>query len=577
MKPPSLGVGTLPLLLSGLWCGVAVAQSPIDTLPRTFPHVVELGMIGSDSDDRMRTAQLLGETPPDGLLIRSTSSLTPRLPDQEGWWPRWAVIAPVVGVTWNSEIPFTLGEGPVWAGRGFTTQAVGGVQAEWGVLRLLLAPRISFTQNRDFALLPEMEAAGTFRPPWRKDWVSLDAPPRFGTEASTRVSAGESSISVVAGPLTIGFGTESQWWGPGIRNAIVMSDNALEIPHFVLRSSAPLRTRIGTLEAAWTMGRVEESPYFDTIQANDRRLLGGFVATLRPAWEPNLSLGLARTVYDQDRASDDWAGYFFDVLGRWASDDEEGFAPGQITSVFGRWIFPGDGLEVYAEWARHVVPESFEDLLVTPGHTQGYTMGLQWIRPVFDEGHLRLQSELTYLEYTASSRGRSSTSFYTHRTMPQGYTHRGRVIGAAIGPGASSQWVAADYLRPTWRAGLFGGRVRWDNDAYYFRTTPWGLAGHDVSVFGGVRGSYAHSRFRLDAEYIREERLNYLFQNRGTSWETTTDAVDVQNHVLRLTLTPLVRAGTRTAGGSPPPQPGEAIPLPPETPEPTPDSPTARR
>ncbi len=533
-------------------------------------------MIGRDSDDRMRTAQLLGEAPPDGLLIRSTSSLTPRLPDHGGWWPRWAVIAPTLGVTWNSEIPFTLGEGPVWAGRGFTTQVVGGVQAEWGPVRLVLAPRMSYTQNRDFPLHPQMDEAGTFRPPWRQDWLSFDAPLRFGDRAYSTVSEGESSISVSAGPITATFGTESQWWGPGIRNAIVVSDNAREIPHFALRSTAPLRTRIGTLEAAWMLGRLKESPYFDTIQANDRRMFGGFVATLRPAWEPNLSLGLARTVYDRDRASDDWAGYFFDVLGRWASDDEEGFSPGQVTSVFGRWIFPRDGLEVYAEWARHVVPHSFEDLLVTPSHTQGYTLGLQWMRPLTDEGHLRLQTEVTYLEFSKSARGRSSTPFYAHRTIPQGYTHGGQVIGAAIGPGSSSQWLGADYLRPDWRLGLFGGRVRWENDAYYFRTVPWGLAGHDVSIFGGIRGGYAFSRFRLDAEYIREERLNYLFQNRAVSWETTTDAVDIQNHVLRLTLTPLVRAGSRTTGGSPPPI-GEAIPIPPETPEPTPDSPTARR
>ena len=59
---------------------------------------------------------------------------------------------------------------------------------------------------------------------------------------------------------------------------------------------------------------------------------------------------------------------------------------------------------------------------------------------------LRLQAEHTYLEKSATSRDRPVGVYYTSRAVLQGYTHDGRVLGAAIGPGASSHWLAVDYF-----------------------------------------------------------------------------------------------------------------------------------
>ncbi len=181
-------------------------------------------------------------------------------------------------------------------------------------------------------------------------------------------------------------------------------------------------------------------------------------------------MGVARTVIAPVEGPGAVPARFADALTRWKTRDTVGAAAGrkheQILSLFGRWVLPGDGLEVYGEWARQELPTSLADFVGRPGYTQGYTLGLQWARQLASEGVFRLQSELTYLEQTSRTSPTSGyhlvRSFYTSASIPQGYTHRGQSLGAAIGPGSSSQWNAADYLKARWQLGAFVGRARWD-------------------------------------------------------------------------------------------------------------------
>ena len=250
--------------------------------------------------------------------------------------------------------------------------------------------------------------------------------------------------------------------GPGVRNAIVMSNNAPSIPHLFLRTTRPLETPIGAVEAKWMVGTLTESLFYDTIDANNLRSLSGLVVTLRPAFEPQLTFGLARVVYRPSDGTAETLRQALDVVSYGSvdsrSDSVSAEHPEQILSLFARWLLPAAGAEVYAEWARTELPHSVRDLLVEPNHSQGYTLGLQWARRVSsDGGVVRLQGELTYLEQSATFRKRPVPGYYVSRTVPQGYTQRGQSIGAAIGPGASSQWLAADYVRDGWQLGIQGG------------------------------------------------------------------------------------------------------------------------
>ncbi len=211
----------------------------------------------------------------------------------------------------------------------------------------------------------------------------------------------------------------------------------------------------------------------------------------------------------------------------------------QLFSLFGRWVFPASGFEMYGEWARQEGFGSVRELITAPEATAGYTAGLQWVAPGARAGRLRLQGEITNLEQNDAVRNRAQSSFYTSANVPQGYTNRGRVMGAAIGPGSSAQWVAADYLRRDWRLGVFAARTRTDEDALE-RIYTRNPRGHDVQGVAGLRAGGRVRGWEVAGEYSFGRRLNWLFQNTARAFDDF-DAVDVNVSSFVLSVSPAAR------------------------------------
>jgi hypothetical protein len=516
------------------------ARVPLGLLPMR-----QLRTIGGAEEEHLRLDRLLGRVPGTGSLIRSPSSETER--PRSGAIISASLVTPEAVIVRNSDLPFSFNEGTMWAGRGLSYRLMGGLRVDAGPIAAILAPQVVHQANREFQVIPFMNVVDSTRQPYSSPWhhrpASLDIPSRFGDAAFSVIDLGQSSLTAQLGPVSAGAGTENLWWGPGIRNAILMSSHAPGIPHVFLRTSGPLRTLLGELEGRWMLGRLEESEYFDYDPTNDVRSFSGLALELRPAFEPNLTLGLTRAVYAPAPGGRVGAAAAFDVFrGVGLPNARNNLlrepGPDQLFSLFGRWLFPAAGLETYAEWARYEQPSSLRDLLEMPHHSQGYTLGLQWAREIAGASALRLQGEATYLEPSASYRHRPVISWYASRPVPQGYTHRGQVIGASIGPGASSQWLAVDYFRGRGaQVGAFAGRIRWNNEAFY-RPQPRPFFSHDVTLFVGVRGGHAVGPVKVGAELSTGMRFNYLFQNWSTGFDPVR-AVDVRNHSLRLFVSPL--------------------------------------
>lgn len=480
-------------------------------------------LLGSPEEDRIRVAQLFGRASVAGSLIRSPSSTPGSVPNdssvESGF--RWSLVPPVVDAVWNSQVPFSLDEGNLWAGRGLSSRVTGGVRGNAGPVQFLIMPDVVHSENRAFNFLPStVPGRSAFSSPFLSGAVSADTPTRFGNEPLTILDAGQSAIWLPYGWVDVGASTENQWWGPALQNALVMSDNAPGIPELFVRTNRPIRSTAGTFEGKAMVGGLTESLFFDDSAGNDHRAISGIVATFAPALAPDLTFGVARAVYaNVDNGSPgDVLSHSLDALIRWRgtrpridSTGHNGYD--QVSSLFGRWVFPASGLEVYAEWARMLPPTSLRALLLAPQYTQGYTLGLQAAGHVQATALLRFQGEFTDLEQTPASRAADTLSFYTSDAVPQGYTQRGRAIGAAIGPGGSSQFLALDYLESRWNAGLFAQRIRWDDDAYYLQPTGISFFAHDVTVLAGVRGTARLYGSELHAELSVSQRLNYMFQN----------------------------------------------------------------
>ena len=507
----------------------------------------DLPVIGGPEADERRLRQLLGGETAESFVLQSLSSALGQ--PARGGDPGVELFLPRLDVAWNSDIPFSLNDGALRAERGWNSRVAFGLRASAGPLSVVLAPEYLYEQNGDFEPLSDRsEDAGSIpggrdslAAPWYSFDRGADLPLRFGYEQRRALAWGQSTASLDLGPISVGASTENRWWGPGIRNALVMSNHAGGIPHAFVRTPRPIVSRVGTIDLIWMGGALRESEFFDSTTANDRRSLSAFALTFRPRRVPDLSLGIARSVYAALPENAGVLGHFPDVFTRWEMrgevDAEAMETREQLLSLFGRWVFPADGVEVYGEWARTRLPSSVRDFFEFPGFTQAYTIGFQGARSGLLGGTIRVQGELSELEQRA--RGRRAGSYYTSPHIAQGYTNRGQTIGAAIGPGSSSQWAAADYLAATWRAGVFATRIRWDNDAYYAKPSgPRDYFGHDVSMITGVRGGVTLGLGRIDAELGSEKRYNYHYQNWASDWFNATDAVDVNNWTFRLTVSP---------------------------------------
>lgn len=538
---------------------VAAALVATMALPTiAAPQAARIGAISlptSDASDALRLRELAGDTSTMDWTILRSPSLAPQahlLGSARGV----TYFLPAAHLTVNSDAPFSMNDGAMWAGRGASVLLTSGVALHTPRVRVLIAPdfwattNARFDRNRDWTKFytpapPVSRYGNGFADPWYVQPYSADIPWRQGSSPRGHLWWGQSGLWLGGGTVEFGLTSENEWWGPGIRNAIVMSDNAAGVGRLELRTRRPWHGRFGSLDARWFTGALEESQYFDTDKRDDVRSLAAAAVAWRPWFQPTLTLGATRAVYATAPSYGAIPLRWFDVLANTGAPanhpvSDSSLTPGgrdQLVSLFARWVFVPDGLEVYGEWARQEFPTSLKDFVKSPTHSHGYTAGLQYRRPApLDATTLRVQGEITTLEQSSSFATRPVGVFYTSRRVVQGYTQLGQVIGAAIGPGSSSQWLAVDRVGPDGYVGLTFNRIRWNEDVRSTHVFPGflGYCNHDVSVLGGARAGRQFGFGYMSGAVSVGTRFNAFFQSQSGCPTGGPSKIDL--HPLSLTI-----------------------------------------
>lgn len=522
MRAKTVGLGLVAVALSA---SQVSAQCPDSAAPAFV-------VLGSVAEDRLRLSELRGCAPT--TLLRSPLALGRA--DSTTNAIRISPIYPIVQATRNSAIPYSMNDGARWAGRGWSATTTLGARVRWRNVTANIAPEIIGVANDPFPIVvaPDSVDRSGFINPFHFHGRSIDAPLRFGYDGYTSVTLGQSAIEARFGPVAVGASTENLWWGAGLRSGIVMSNNAEGIPQAYVRTAQPVETRWGNFEGRFLLGVLTESRFFDISAENDYRSFNGVAGTWSPKFEPNLTIGVSRVMLEQLPEPGAVARDVYNVALTLFNTRMD-----EMSSLFGRWGFPDSDFELHWEWARLRLP-SLRGLLVNPQANQGYTIGAQWAPPLHwlsdllrDSIRVRLQGEATMLEQTASRPGVEAPGYYTSFRVPQGYTQRGEVIGAATGTGSSNQWLMAELIDSRASFGLFIGRIRWEEEAYFLTQPGLKRFTHDVSLLKGMRGSLRFQGVTLNAEFMKAKRLNTFFQSAvfGDYWASQFDAY---NYTLNL-------------------------------------------
>ncbi len=170
------------------------------------------------------------------------------------------------------------------------------------------------------------------------------------------------------------------------------------------------------------------------------------------------------------------------------------------------------GFAAYLEWARNDFSGSLRDFLLEPDHSSGYTIGFEKTLRGGDAVY-RLRGEATHLGRLLPVEVRASPTYYVHSLVVQGYTHRGQLMGAWIGPGSNSEYLGVDRFDRHGRLGIFLERVRFDDDAYFrLFGSQLGRTGHDVELTAGFSALRFVHDFDVGAALVLSRRLNRNFE-----------------------------------------------------------------
>lgn len=415
--------------------------------------------VGGEAERYLRALQISGAVP---LYPWTVQELTPaedrRLAPRGAhpWSDRFSAdsvrrfrwLRPSVGAALNSSFPFQDAVGPTWMGRGVTGEVQAGVAAQFGRLRLQIAPVAFLSQNASFALAPN-GLTGDAQYADARYPGSIDHPQRFGDKAYGRVDLGTSTLALDLPGVALGLSNAPQRWGPARDYPLVLGPGAGGFPHAYLGTSAPVDLRLFTLHTRLIAGSLSQTAYSPASPDRGDRFASALVVSVTPRGAPGLEIGATRFFETNARASADaLLRVFSGIIPQHRSTTLNVPDENQIVSAFFRWALPSGGFEVYGEWYREDYPGDLRRFIEKPDDLSDFTLGLQRVMRRSATSMRVFHAEFTNGELSPQERGQrgfiAPESPYIHSEVVQGHTQRGLVLGSETTFGGAGWRIGLD-------------------------------------------------------------------------------------------------------------------------------------
>lgn len=399
----------------------------------------------------------------------------------------WALPVSTI-VQYNGHHPFGFNDGPMIPNVGMQIYYTMGFQALVGPLDIKVQPEVVRAQNKAF-----------INPPYRP--AGIDNPTQFGSDPYQENFLGQSHIKLRVGPLSAGVSNENIYWGPGMTNAVIMSNNAPGFRHYTIHTNRPIHTRYGSFEYQALGADLRYSGYYpygtsisqgswpiksaaDIVLHPDnlleKKYLSGMCAIYQPVWMQGLSLGVTRIkIWDTLITK---AQYFDAVTAAFSGKAEfvNRNQPGtinanQLVSVFARYAMPESHAEIYIEWGRDDWAWDLEDFLTHTDASRAYVLGFRKLTEWKSNQWLQLRTEFTSLTSPITNFARYWGWGGFGVGAAGGATHKGQMLGAGIGPGSNHQQVGVDILNGFEGWTFQVDRLNHNVDMYIYSMKEWKL------------------------------------------------------------------------------------------------------
>jgi hypothetical protein len=455
-------------LILVLFAARLAAQSSCSTRLAASPIAV-----GSEWERYLRTVQVLGVVPLEPWTLRGFSSIQTRLLTPRDSLLPWRfessaphecramfMLPARTRIVFNSSFPFGWNDGAVWAGRGLTVSAEGGVGGAIGPLHLAFAPLVFVAQNARAEIAPNGQAGPLSFADWRYP-TEIDLPQRFGSSAYWRLDPGQSEARVDISFLTAGFTTANEQWGPAIDHPVLLGNNAAGFPRiFAGTSHAVPLWRLGSVHGRVFYGRLSESAYSVMTDSGWTRMASGITGTFQPAIFPGLEVGVARFFHVLQPNTSLNVGDLIRPFGALFKVNQALDKPSnQLASVFARLVLPHDGVEVYGELGREDYNWDLKEFWQFLDHGSAYLIGA---RKAWKDGAniSGVRAEILNSRVTHIALSSTQAPIYTHTQLRQGHTNHGQALGSIAGFGGGASILALDRYSPDGRLSLSWERIQ---------------------------------------------------------------------------------------------------------------------
>ena len=200
---------------------------------------------------------------------------------------------------------------------------------------------------------------------------------------------GNSSLRFDLGKLSMGVSTQNLWWGPGIYNSLLMSNNAQGFFHYSINSNRPIKNFLGTFQFQVISATLTQ----DSLQGFENnglrrsdinksdRVLSSLAVDYQPSFLKNISFGINRSLQSyKDQLTNRFCTKkhtCFRCLFRKHRCGKRYFPQDQQVSIYTKWMFPKSHAELYYQFAYNDAKANWRDFWLDMSHSTAYILGFK--------------------------------------------------------------------------------------------------------------------------------------------------------------------------------------------------------
>ena len=414
---------------------------------------------------------------------------------------------------YNSHHPEGINNGAMIPARGYQTSVSMGAYLEYGPLQIQIKPEYIYASNPSFDGFQNGYKDIVLESQYR----GIDLPERIGDGSFSNLFWGQTSLRLNYKSFALGVSNQNLWWGPGIRNSLLMTNSAPGFKHLTFNTTEPINTPIGSFEGQIVAGKLEA--YTRNIYLpNDWRYLNAMVISYQPKWVPGLFFGLIRsfTVYSEDmgKSLSDYLPVFIAIgKSKAGGSNEDTRGRDQLMSMFMRWVWPESNAEIYFEYGRNDHAWNNRDLIVQLPHSNAYVFGLTKLIPIESRSDnlLRLNFEMTQLAANPTTINRNGGSWYQHGQVIHGYTHESQLLGAGIGPGSNLQTLNISWIKSFKSIGFQFERHVHNNDFWLTYIKDYRANWVDLSAALKGNWNYKNLVFNVNLTFVKSFNYQWVY------------------------------------------------------------------